>query len=168
MDSNERKLAHSDRLVLPRITAPPARSFAATMESCKADMPTSANNPAVVCILSTVASTGSRRQQPCCGDHGHHPLCTREAYKVFHRCTKKQPARSMPTPETPEVVNVNCSIFSNAGGGWNRGFSHTGLSRGQNLSSLGSMSRVSKLPFHRYWRLSCQLNLVGVAPSVPM
>ena len=81
MDSNERKLAHSDRLVLPRITAPPARSFAATVESCKADMPTSANNPAVVCILSTVASTGSRRQQPCCGDHGHHPLCTREAYK---------------------------------------------------------------------------------------
>src|SRR5438105_14570507 len=44
-------------------------------------MPTSANNPAVVCILSTVASTGSRRQQPCCGDHGHHLLCTREAYK---------------------------------------------------------------------------------------
>src|SRR5947199_9460540 len=24
---------------------------------------------------------GSRRQQPCCGDHGHHLLCTREAYK---------------------------------------------------------------------------------------
>src|SRR5438477_10619323 len=81
MDSNERKLAHSDRLVLPRITAPPARSFAATVESCKADMPTSANNPAVVCILSTVASTGSRRQQPCCGDHGQHLLCTREDYK---------------------------------------------------------------------------------------
>src|SRR6266550_1459250 len=59
----------------------PARSFAATVESCKADMPTSANNPAVVCILSTVASTGSRRQQPCCGDHGHQLLCTREAYK---------------------------------------------------------------------------------------
>jgi len=58
---------------------------------------------------------------------------------VFHRCTKKPQARSTPTPETPEVVNVNCSIFSNAGGGWNRGFSHTGLSRGQNLSSSGSM-----------------------------
>jgi len=42
----------------------------------------------------------------------------------------------MPTPETPEVVNVNCSIFSNAGG-WNRGFSHTGLSRGQNLFEFG-------------------------------
>src|SRR5256885_7226143 len=170
MDSNERKLAHSDRLVLPRITAPPARSFAATVESCKADMPTSANNPAVVCILSTVASTGSRRQQPCGGDHGHHPLCTREAYKreCLSPLYEEPQARSMPTPETPEVVNVNCSIFSNAGGGWNRGFSHTGLSRGQNLSSSGSMSRVSKLPFHRCWRLSCQLNLVGVAPSVPM
>src|SRR5215510_4782626 len=32
-DSNERKLAHSDRLVLPRMTAPPARRFAATVES---------------------------------------------------------------------------------------------------------------------------------------
>src|SRR5438094_611418 len=32
--------------------------FADTGESCKADMPTSANDPAVVCILSTVASTG--------------------------------------------------------------------------------------------------------------
>jgi len=38
----------------------------------------------------------------------------------------------MPTPETPEVV-----IFSNAGAGWNRGFSHTGLSRGQNLFEFG-------------------------------
>ena len=85
---------------------------------------------------------GSRRQQPCCGDHGHHLLCTREAYKreclspLYEEATSE---RSMPTPETPEVVNVNCSIFSNAGGGWNRGFSHTGLSRGQNLSSSGSM-----------------------------
>src|SRR5215467_6925701 len=34
IDSNERKFAHSDRLVLPRITAPPARRFAATVESC--------------------------------------------------------------------------------------------------------------------------------------
>src|SRR2546421_10205804 len=33
MDSNERKLAHSDRLVLPRMTAPPARRLAATVES---------------------------------------------------------------------------------------------------------------------------------------
>src|ERR1700694_3842906 len=33
MDSNERKLAHSDRFVFPRITAPPARRLAATVES---------------------------------------------------------------------------------------------------------------------------------------
>src|SRR5437773_9731660 len=109
MDSNERKLAHSDRLVLPRITAPPARGFAATVESCKADMPTSANNPAVVCILPTVASTGSRRQQPCCGDHD--TTCsalgkpTNES--VFHRCTKKPQARSMPTPETSHTTWVS-------------------------------------------------------------
>src|SRR5437660_6225459 len=48
MDSNERKLAHSKRLVLPRITAPPARRFAATVESCSAGMPTSAKDPALV------------------------------------------------------------------------------------------------------------------------
>ena len=33
MDSNERKLAHSDRLVLPRMTAPAARRLAAIVES---------------------------------------------------------------------------------------------------------------------------------------
>src|SRR5438874_13254044 len=32
-DSKERKLAHSDRFVFPRITAPPARRLAATVES---------------------------------------------------------------------------------------------------------------------------------------
>src|SRR5205085_5348446 len=32
-DSNERKFAHSERLVFPRMTAPPARRFAATVES---------------------------------------------------------------------------------------------------------------------------------------
>src|SRR3974390_572491 len=34
MDSNERKFAHSERVVFPRITAPPARRLAATVESC--------------------------------------------------------------------------------------------------------------------------------------
>src|SRR6266700_1055543 len=55
MDSKERKLAHSERLVLPRITAPPARRFAATVESCRAGLPNNANEPAVVCILSCVS-----------------------------------------------------------------------------------------------------------------
>src|SRR5262249_725232 len=55
VDSKERKLAHSDRLVLPRMTAPPARRFAATVESRSAGAPTSANDPALVCIWSPVS-----------------------------------------------------------------------------------------------------------------
>src|SRR5215470_16328377 len=55
IDSKDRKLAHSDRLVLPRMTAPPARSFPATVESLVAGLPTSANDPALVCILSPVS-----------------------------------------------------------------------------------------------------------------
>src|SRR5215470_19126256 len=43
IDSKERKFAHSDRPVLPRITAPPARRLAATVESCVAGAPYSAN-----------------------------------------------------------------------------------------------------------------------------
>src|SRR5436853_2025557 len=54
-DSKERKFAHSERLVLPRMTAPPARKLAATVESCFAGWPTSANDPALVCILSPVS-----------------------------------------------------------------------------------------------------------------
>src|SRR3981189_2171550 len=53
-DSKERKLAHSERLVLPRMTAPPARKLAATVESCFAGVPTSANDPALVCNVSPV------------------------------------------------------------------------------------------------------------------
>src|SRR5438874_5178852 len=55
IDSKERKFAHSERLVFPRMTAPPARKFAATVESCFAGFPTSANEPALVCILSPVS-----------------------------------------------------------------------------------------------------------------
>src|SRR5712692_2437653 len=33
LEKNERKFAHSERLDLPRMTAPPARSFPATVES---------------------------------------------------------------------------------------------------------------------------------------
>src|SRR3954451_8985577 len=51
----ERKFAHSDRFVLPRMTAPAARSLAATVESWTAGRPASANEPAVVCILSPVS-----------------------------------------------------------------------------------------------------------------
>src|SRR5438477_1295324 len=54
-DSKERKFAHSERLVLPRMTAPPARKFAATVESWSAGFPKSVNDPAAVCILSPVS-----------------------------------------------------------------------------------------------------------------
>src|SRR5258708_2091005 len=68
IDSNDRKFAHSERLVLPRITAPPARRFAATVESRNAGMPTSANDPALVCILSPVSMLSlSRTGMPCKG-----------------------------------------------------------------------------------------------------
>src|ERR1700731_4777499 len=67
-DSNERKFAHSERLVLPRITAPPARKFAATVESCLAGLPTRANEPALVCILSPVPMLSlSKTGMPCNG-----------------------------------------------------------------------------------------------------
>ena len=55
VEKNERKFAHSDRLVLPRMTAPAARRFAATVESSTAGLPASAKDPAVVCIRSPVS-----------------------------------------------------------------------------------------------------------------
>src|SRR5207245_9971150 len=68
IDSNDRKFAHSDKFVLPRITAPPARRFAATVESCNAGVPTSANDPALVCILSWVPMLSlSSSGMPCKG-----------------------------------------------------------------------------------------------------
>src|SRR3954470_22608498 len=68
IDSKERKFAHSERLVLPRMTAPPARRFAATVESWSADLPTSANDPALVCILSPVSMLSFNKTGiPCSG-----------------------------------------------------------------------------------------------------
>src|SRR5579884_3158833 len=55
VEKNERKFAHSERLVLPRITAPALRSAIAMVESCSAGLPYRANDPAVVCILSPVS-----------------------------------------------------------------------------------------------------------------
>src|SRR5437868_10408801 len=51
----ERKLAHSLRFVLPRITAPAARRRAAMNASRGAGEPARASEPAVVHILSAVA-----------------------------------------------------------------------------------------------------------------
>src|ERR1700675_3138478 len=69
IDSNERKFAHSDRVVLPRITAPPARRLAATVESRGAGVPTSGHDPALAQILSPVSmlsfkSTGMQCRGP--------------------------------------------------------------------------------------------------------
>src|SRR6266542_4806629 len=54
-DWKERKLAHSERFVLPRMTAPTSRSCLAMKESLGTFEPTSAREPAVVFILSRVA-----------------------------------------------------------------------------------------------------------------
>src|SRR5262249_13465032 len=51
----DRMFAHSLRLVFPSITAPAARSFAATNESFGGFEPTSASGPAVVIMRSAVA-----------------------------------------------------------------------------------------------------------------
>src|SRR5258706_7234587 len=51
----ERMFAHSDRFVLPRSTAPAARSRSTMKASCGGFTPTRASEPAVVCILSAVA-----------------------------------------------------------------------------------------------------------------
>src|SRR5918912_1533523 len=51
----ERKFAHSLRLVLPRITAPAARSRSATNASRAGIEPLRASDPAVVIIRSAVA-----------------------------------------------------------------------------------------------------------------
>src|ERR1039457_3299133 len=64
----ERMLAHSLRLVLPRMTAPAARSFCATKESFSGLDPARASEPAVVIMRSAVSmlsliSTGI----PCSG-----------------------------------------------------------------------------------------------------
>src|SRR6202521_2117017 len=64
----ERKLAHSLRVVFPKMTAPAARSRAATVESCDADAPTSPSDPAAVCISSWVSMLSlSRTGIPCSG-----------------------------------------------------------------------------------------------------
>src|SRR5260370_34125165 len=55
VELSPRKLAHSLRLVLPRITAPASRSFRATNASRGTLAPTRASDPAVVCIPSAVA-----------------------------------------------------------------------------------------------------------------
>src|SRR6266581_1643996 len=51
----DRKLAHSERFALARITAPEARKRSTMDASRAAKLPSSASEPAVVCILSCVS-----------------------------------------------------------------------------------------------------------------
>src|SRR2546421_715356 len=60
-EKNERKLAHSLRFVFPRIMAPAFLRFAATVESWSAGVPTSAREPAAVCIWSCVSTLSFKR-----------------------------------------------------------------------------------------------------------
>ena len=69
VEKNERKFAHSERFVLPRSTAPPARRREATVESCLAGAPFKPKEPAVVCMRSPLSmfplsSTGMPRSGP--------------------------------------------------------------------------------------------------------
>src|SRR5690349_7265917 len=57
----ERKFAHSERFVLPRITAPASRSRFATCESADGCAPTSASEPAAVSIRSAVPTLSLTR-----------------------------------------------------------------------------------------------------------
>src|SRR5205823_10704924 len=64
----ERMLAHSLRLVLPRMIAPAARSLATTVESLGGCDPSSARDPAVQAILSAVSRLSfTRMGMPCSG-----------------------------------------------------------------------------------------------------
>ena len=68
LGTRPRKLAHSDRLVLPSTTAPAARSRVTIAASRGTRLPTSASEPAVVSIASLVAMLSlSRTGIPCNG-----------------------------------------------------------------------------------------------------
>src|SRR5436190_20589989 len=67
----ERKLAHSLRFVLPRITAPAARSRLTTPASFGAMESANASEPAVVCIRSAVSMLSLITiGMPCIGPRG--------------------------------------------------------------------------------------------------
>src|SRR4051812_40342226 len=64
----DRMFAHSLRFVFPRITAPASRSLRATAESCAGFDPSSASDPAVVCMRSAVSMLSLMRTgMPCSG-----------------------------------------------------------------------------------------------------
>src|ERR1022692_3831610 len=84
----ERMLAHSLRLVLPRITAPAARSFSATNESFDGLEPTRASEPAVVIILSAVSMLSLiRTGTPCSGPRGPFALRSSSSCPAMERAS---------------------------------------------------------------------------------
>src|SRR5690349_15906094 len=62
-----RKLAHSERLALPRITAPPTRSFATSSASVAGGFPVRASDPAVVGMSRVFTLSLSRTGMPSSG-----------------------------------------------------------------------------------------------------
>src|SRR6185503_13129265 len=77
----ERKLAHSLRLVLPRMTAPASRSFCTMNASRRAIEPSRASEPAVVAIRSAVSMLSLIKTGiPCIGPRG--PLPFRSASRA--------------------------------------------------------------------------------------
>src|SRR6266566_6864338 len=84
----DRMLAHSLRLVFPKITAPAARSFCAMKESFGGLAPTRASEPAVVIMPSAVSmlsliSTGI----PCIGPRGPLDLRSRSSASAMERAS---------------------------------------------------------------------------------
>src|SRR6266851_8267237 len=76
----ERMLAHSLRLVWPKITAPAARSFCTTNESFGGLAPTRASEPAVVIMRSAVSMLSLIRTGiPCIGPRGPLDLRSRSS-----------------------------------------------------------------------------------------
>src|SRR6266478_5125824 len=66
--ANPRKFAHSDRFAFPRMTAPAARNRATITASAGTRLLTNAREPAVVCMLSSVAILSfTRTGIPCNG-----------------------------------------------------------------------------------------------------
>src|SRR3984893_1158161 len=84
----ERMLAHSLRLVFPKITAPAARSFCATKESFGGLAPTRASEPAVVIMRSAGSLVSLRRTgTPCIGPRGPLDLRSRSSASAMARAS---------------------------------------------------------------------------------
>ncbi len=80
-----RKLAHSDRLALPRITAPAARSFFTRSASAAGGRPASARDPAVVGMSRVFTLSLSRTGMPSSGPRDLPRRCLRSLATAWPR-----------------------------------------------------------------------------------